>query len=96
MFNIVLELTKKIPKGKVASYKEIARRLNLHPRVVAKALACNKHPIIIPCHRVVHADGRIGGYTARGQKEKIRLLKKEGVKVIDGKIPKEYFYYFVE
>lgn len=94
MFNIILELTKKIPKGKVASYKEVARRLNLHPRVVAKALACNKHPIIIPCHRVVHADGRIGGYTPRGQQEKIKLLKKEGVKVIDGKIPKEYFYRF--
>jgi methylated-DNA-[protein]-cysteine S-methyltransferase len=95
MFNTILGLTKKIPNGKVASYKEIAQRLNLHPRVVAKALACNKHPIIIPCHRVVHADGRIGGYTPKGQQEKIRLLKKEGVKVTDGRIPKEYFYRFI-
>ena len=94
MSNIVLDLTKKIPKGKVSSYNEIARRLNLHPRVVAMALACNKHPIIIPCHRVVYSDGRIGGYTPKGQGEKIKLLKKEGIKIINVKIPKEYFYYF--
>ena len=39
----------------------------------------------MPCHRVVRADGAIGGY-ARGQKVKIALLKKEGVKIKDGKV----------
>lgn len=92
--NKVLNLTGKIPKGKVTSYKEIARKLNLHPRIVARALACNKSPIIIPCHRVVHSDGRIGGYTPKGQKEKIKLLKKEGVKIVNSKAGKEFFYSF--
>lgn len=90
----VLEFTKKIPKGKVTSYKELARILRIHPRSVARALACNPHPVKIPCHRVVHADGKIGGYTPKGQKEKVRLLEKEGVKIIDGKAGKNYFYFF--
>lgn len=90
----VLELARKIPKGRVSSYKIIADKLNIHPRTAARALACNTKPVIIPCHRVVHHDGRLGGYTPKGQKEKIRLLKKEGVEVKKGKIPIEYFYYF--
>lgn len=92
----VLELTKKIPKGKVSSYKIIADKLKIHPRAVAIALAKNPCPIKIPCHRVIHVDGRIGGYTPKGQKEKIRLLKREGIGIVKGKIPKKYFYYFVE
>lgn len=90
----VLELTKKIPEGKVSSYKEIACKLKIHPRIVARALACNKQPVIIPCHRVIHADGRIGGYTPKGQSEKIRLLKKEGVKITEGKVDRNLFYFF--
>lgn len=90
----VLEFAAKIPKGKVSSYKEIAGKLKIHPRVVARALACNQHPVKIPCHRVVHADGRIGGYTPRGQKEKIKLLRKESVKIKQGRILKEFFYSF--
>jgi methylated-DNA-[protein]-cysteine S-methyltransferase len=82
----VLEITRKIPKGKIMTYKAIAEKLDIHPRVVARALASNKHPIIIPCHRIVHADRRVGGYTPKGQKEKIKLLKKEGIKIKRGKI----------
>ncbi len=90
----VLELASRIPKGRVSSYKIIADRLKIHPRVVARALACNKKPIIIPCHRVIHADGRLGGYTPKGSKKKENLLRKEGVGIIRGRVDKKYFYLF--
>ncbi len=86
----VLSLTKKIPKGKVTTYKAIAEKLKIHPRAVARALAKNPHPIRIPCHRVIHADGKIGGYTPKGQREKIRLLKKEEIRIKKGRIDKRY------
>ncbi|MBS3090357.1 MGMT family protein [Candidatus Pacearchaeota archaeon] len=91
--NRVLELAKKIPKGRVTSYKEIAGILEIHPRVVAMALACNLHLVKIPCHRVVYADGRVGGYNL-GVRKKIKLLKKEGVKILKGNVEKKYFYFF--
>ena len=91
---MVLELTKKIPKGRVSSYKEISRMLKIHPRQVAIILSRNPHPVRIPCHRIVHADGRVGGYTPKGKDEKIKLLKKEGVKIINGKVDRNLFYFF--
>ncbi len=89
----ILSIIRKIPKGKVTSYKEIAKKLKLHPRMVARVLALNPHPIKIPCHRVVHADGRIGGYKL-GRERKIELLKKEGIKISKGKISGDYFFCF--
>ena len=86
----VLELTKKIPEGRVASYKEIASVLKIHPRQAARILSKNLDHVRIPCPRVVNADGRIGGYNL-GVKKKILLLKKEGVKIINGKIACELF-----
>ena len=77
----VLKLTKRIPKGRVTTYKIIAEKLNTHAyRAVGTALHNNKRPIIIPCHRVVNSDGFIGGY-AKGINKKIKLLKKEGIKI---------------
>lgn len=82
----VLKLTKKIPKGRVTTYKIIAEKLNtLAYRAVGTALHNNKRPIIIPCHRVVKSSGFIGGY-AKGIKQKIRLLKKEGINIKNKKI----------
>jgi methylated-DNA-[protein]-cysteine S-methyltransferase len=89
----ILSLVRKIPKGKVTSYKEIAKKLKLHPRAVAHALALNPYPVKIPCHRVVHADGGIGGYKL-GKKRKIELLKKEEIRINKGKISKDYFFCF--
>lgn len=89
----VLSLTRRIPRGRVSTYKEIARKLRVHPRAVARALTKNPFPIKIPCHRVIHADGKIGGYTPRGMKEKIRLLKKEGIKIRKGRVSRDYFYF---
>lgn len=84
----VLNLTKKIPKGKVTTYGVIAKRLNTKAyRAVGVALKNNKKPIIIPCHRVVCSDGFIGGYKGKlNSKEKIRLLKKEGIEIRNNKV----------
>jgi len=74
---------KKIPKGSVRTYKEIAIAIN-HPksyRAVANACKKNPHPIIIPCHRVIRSNGRIGGYFGKEKIiQKINLLKDEGYK----------------
>lgn len=80
------ELLKQVPKGKVTSYKEIAKALNSRAyRAVGNAMNKNPNPIEVPCHRVVKADGSLGGY-AYGDEKKTALLKEEGVEVRDGKI----------
>lgn len=76
----------KIPKGKTKTYKEIAKKLKTNPRVVAKILSQNIYPIKIPCHRVIKNNGKIGGYTFKGKRKdkmKIKLLRKEGVRIGD-------------
>lgn len=78
-------LLKKIPKGKVTTYKILSAKIKVHPRVVGRLLAKNPRPIKIPCHRVVYSNGRIGGYIF-GKNKKIALLRKEGVEVRNGKI----------
>ena len=73
-----------IPRGKTRTYKEIAKAVGSSPRQVARILSQNPRPIKIPCHRVIRADGKIGGYTFKGKRKdkmKVKLLKKEGVKI---------------
>ena len=82
----VLKLVMEIPRGKVSTYKIIAEALNSKAyRAVGNALNKNKTPVLIPCHRVVMSSGEIGGYS-RGVKEKIRLLREEGIKIEGDKI----------
>jgi|TARA_B000000475_G_scaffold11660_1_gene10401 methylated-DNA-[protein]-cysteine S-methyltransferase len=72
----------KIPKGKVKTYKELARSIRKPKasRAVANACGKNPFPIKIPCHRVIRSDGRLGGYSGKGGiKTKRRLLRNEGV-----------------
>ncbi|MBT5022828.1 MGMT family protein [Candidatus Woesearchaeota archaeon] len=77
---------KKIPKGKVSTYKEIAKALNTKAyRAVGNALNRNPHWPIVPCHRVINSDGKLGGF-ASGPKRKIKLLKSEGINIKDDKI----------
>lgn len=83
----VLILTKKIPRGRVATYGEIARILKTGPRAVGNALHKNPCLVKIPCHRVVKSDGSLGGY-AGGIRKKVRLLRKEGIMVEKGKVKK--------
>lgn len=83
----VLNLTKKIPKGKVTTYGEIARALKTSPRAVGQALKRNTKPVVIPCHRVVSSDGTLGGYDGKlNSKRKIALLKSEGIIVKNNSI----------
>lgn len=74
----VYNIVRKIPKGKVLTYKQVAQKSNfpLAHRAVGNALAKNKNPQI-PCHRVIRSNGEIGGYN-QGRKIKVLLLQKEG------------------
>jgi methylated-DNA-[protein]-cysteine S-methyltransferase len=82
----VLRETAKIPFGEVISYGELARRA-ARPgaaRAVGGVMACNRIPIIIPCHRVVAATGALTGFTAPGGIEmKKRLLMMEHADFMD-------------
>jgi methylated-DNA-[protein]-cysteine S-methyltransferase len=87
---IVYTLLQLIPMGKVSTYKSLSKIVNVHPRVIGYILRRNKDLITTPCHRVVHEDGRIGGYSL-GADFKKRLLELEGVEIEeDDKIPKRY------
>ena len=84
----IYSLLRKVPKGKVTTYKILASRLNCRAyRAVGQAMRCNPHAPQVPCHRVVKSDGSIGGFSgninpnSKEVKNKIRLLKKEGVKI---------------
>lgn len=82
----VYEVVKKIPKGKVSTYKAVAEALNCKAyRAVGNALNKNPYAPIVACHRIVNSDGSLGGF-ASGVKNKIKMLEKEGVVVENGKI----------
>ena len=73
---------KKIPKGKILTYKEVARAIGKPKsfRAAANAVGKNPFPPNIPCHRVVRSDGGIGGYSGKGGiNQKIKLLRSEKV-----------------
>lgn len=86
---------KLIPRGRVTTYKEIAKYLGRPEAARAIGNACNQNPDApdTPCHRVVKSNGGLGGY-ARGMKKKIELLKREGVRVEKGKV-KEFKEKFI-
>ena len=89
------QLLLKIPRGKVTSYKEIARALGIHPRAAGSFLGSNPDSKKYPCYKVVYSDGRIGGYTnSAGLKEKVKRLKKDGIEIRNGRIAKNSFFYF--
>ncbi|HVN84125.1 MAG TPA: methylated-DNA--[protein]-cysteine S-methyltransferase [Candidatus Binatia bacterium] len=76
----VLEATAEVPAGQVASYGDIAHMIGQPrgSRAVGQALGHNPMPIVIPCHRVLAAGGKLGGYTG-GVAIKKKLLRLEGV-----------------
>lgn len=77
---------KLVPRGKVTTYKEIAEFLNSKAyRAVGNAMNKNTNAPRVPCHRVVGSDGRMCGYNS-GIAKKIKLLKKEGISVVNGKV----------
>jgi methylated-DNA-[protein]-cysteine S-methyltransferase len=73
---------RKIPRGKLKTYAEVAKAIGkpLAARAVANAIGKNPYPPIIPCHRVIRSDGSLGGYSGKGGiRTKKMLLKKEGI-----------------
>jgi methylated-DNA-[protein]-cysteine S-methyltransferase len=78
-----LQALAKVPWGTLVSYSELARRAGAPraARAVGSACAHNPLPILVPCHRVIHADGTLGGYGggARATDYKRALLALEGV-----------------
>ena len=80
----VYEAARAVGWGQTASYGEIARRIGFAwgARAVGQALARNPVPLVVPCHRILTQDGRIGGFSAYGGTvTKQRLLALEGVRV---------------
>ena len=88
--NLDKEIYKKlleVPEGKITTYGELAKAVGFTngQRAIGTIMNKNTYPVIIPCHRVVKSDGKVGGY-AYGEEIKIKILKKEGIKIKDGKI----------
>lgn len=96
-FNLVFEAVKKIPKGKVTTYGEIAKYVGINnPRIVGFALHANKNPDEIPCHRVVNIKGELAkGYVFGGLNIQKKLLINEGVEINNNKIDlSRYIFHF--
>ena len=95
----VYEKLKNVPIGKVVTYKELAKAIGSNAyRAVGTAMKNNPYAPEVACHRVIKSDGEIGGFCGEisGKKiqEKIKLLKREGVEVINSKIDRKYLYFF--
>ena len=83
----VYEVVRTIPCGATLTYGEIAKRLGVpaEARDVGEAMGRNPFPIIVPCHRVLAAGGKLGGFSAPGGvATKRRLLAIEGARANDG------------
>ncbi|HWP78609.1 MAG TPA: MGMT family protein [Candidatus Nitrosotenuis sp.] len=83
----VYKILLKVPKGKVTTYGELAKAVGLKngQRAIGRIMNKNPYPVIIPCHRVVKSDGKIGGYFF-GQDIKTKMLSDEGITIKNGKI----------
>ena len=78
----VWKYLKKIPKGQVRTYSDVAKAIHKPKSVRAVANAIGKNPYApkIPCHRVIRSDGSLGGYSGKGGiNTKKKLLKSEGI-----------------
>ena len=78
----VWKYLKKIPKGHIRTYSDVAKAINKPKSVRAVANAIGKNPYApkIPCHRVIRSDGSLGGYSGKGGiNTKRKLLKSEGI-----------------
>ena len=76
----VWKYLKTIPKGQTRTYKQVAIAIKKPKaiRAVANAVGRNPYPMLIPCHRVIRSDGKLGGYSGPGGlKLKKKLLNKE-------------------
>ncbi len=82
----VYAIARTVPPGETLTYSEIAKRLGdpNAARAVGRSLGANPWPIVVPCHRVLGADGKVGGFSAHGGAEtKIRMLGIEKARTDD-------------
>jgi methylated-DNA-[protein]-cysteine S-methyltransferase len=87
----VYDLLRKVPEGRVTTYKELAHALGSKAyRGVGQAMRNNPYAPEVPCHRVVAASGRLGGFQGKRSggaiEKKIQMLKDEGVEIEGDKI----------
>jgi methylated-DNA-[protein]-cysteine S-methyltransferase len=76
----VLEATARIPYGATATYKQMASKAGNEraSRAAGNALGSNPIPIVVPCHRILHSDGGLGGYTGGVDKKRLLLAVESG------------------
>ncbi|MCE5297056.1 MAG: endonuclease V [Euryarchaeota archaeon] len=88
LYRHIYDATSQIPRGMVSTYGDIAEALGdkAASRAVGTTLSSNPRPIVVPCHRVVYRDGRVGWYRGlgKGNDTKTRLLREEGLEIVDG------------
>ena len=78
----------KIPHGEVKTYKQISEAIDSKGyRAVGTAIGKNPLPLIIPCHRVIRSDLKVGGFYG-GTEMKKEILENEGICIVSGKIKK--------
>jgi methylated-DNA-[protein]-cysteine S-methyltransferase len=90
----VLLAESQVPRGRVTTYGRLARRIESPgaARAVGSALANNPFPLIIPCHRCIRSDGRLGGFRG-GLPMKRALLEMEGIVFDDrGRVPRRFLW----
>lgn len=88
-FELIYDVVRRIPRGKVATYGQVAMLAGNHrwSRVVGYALHVNPEPGVIPCHRVVNRFGEPStAFAFGGVNEQILLLENEGVRLTDGRV----------
>ena len=88
----VYRVVQRIPRGRVSTYKEVARALRSRAyRAVGTALNKNPYAPRVPCHRVINSSGFVGGF-ASGTRKKIEMLRREGVTINNSKVDlRKYF-----
>jgi len=89
--NKIYETLRKVPKGKVTTYKELANALKTKAyQSIGTAMKVNPYAPIVPCHRVVKNNGSVGFFKGKKEgkaiTEKINMLKKEGIVIKEKKI----------
>lgn len=90
----IYEAVRKVPRGKVATYGQIAEMAGDRKmcRAVGNALHKNPDPDTIPCYRIVNAKGELAGaFAFGGEKTQEKLLCADGIEVVDGKVDLERF-----
>jgi len=87
LFEYTYNLVRQIPPGKISTYGAVAKALGdvIASRAVGRMMNQNPDANTMPCYKIVHSDGRLGGF-GLGINDKIRRLKNDNILVKDGKI----------